>query len=113
MSDRRDRSDHSEGCVLGDSQAVITADGVALQKLDPRDELHDLQLLDLVVESADLCLFEFHAAQLFGLLVADAIDAGNGLVRFSIDTSRNFSNPLVAAATASSTVRNTPQSPFA
>ena len=42
-------------------------------------ELHDFELLDLVVEAPDLGLFELHAAQLFGLLVADAIDAGNGL----------------------------------
>ncbi len=79
MSDWRDRSDHAEGCVLGHRQTVVAADGVALQEFDPRDELHDLQFLDLVIEAADLGFFEFHAAQLFGLLVANAIDAGDGL----------------------------------
>ena len=71
-------ADHAEGSVFGDGQTVVAAHGVALEKLDPRHELNDLELFNLVIEAADLRLFKLHPPQFFGLLVAEPIDALDG-----------------------------------
>src|SRR5580704_7544709 len=79
VGDGRDGTDDAERCVLRHSEPVVAARRVALEKLDARHELDDVQLLNLVVEPADFCLFKFEPPQLVGLFVTNAVNAGDGL----------------------------------
>ena len=79
VGDGRDRADHAERGVLGHGQPVVAAVASHLRNSIPGTSLTILQLLDLVIEAADLRLFEFQPAQLVGLLIANPIDASDGL----------------------------------
>ena len=69
-----------KGAYSCSDDAVLAAEGVGAQELDAGDAVgDDLELLDLVLEPADLRLFQFLAAELLGLLDADLADAGDGL----------------------------------
>ena len=67
MRGRRDRADDAEGRVLLQRDAVVAAAAVGMQPLDAGHELDDLQLLDLVIEPADLRLLQLDAAPLGGV----------------------------------------------
>ena len=71
----RDRADHAERGVLDDGQAVVAAEHLAPQELDAgRAFAERLQLLDLVLQPADLGLFHLHRAELDALVDRDAAD---------------------------------------
>jgi hypothetical protein len=67
MRDRQNGADDAERRVLLQGDAVVAAHAVRLDPLDAGHELHDLQLLDLVLEAADLGLLELELAPLGGL----------------------------------------------
>ena len=72
VRDRRDRADHAERGVFDHGQAVVAAEHLAAQELDARRPLAErLELLDLVLEPADLGLFHLHRAQLDTLVDGD------------------------------------------
>jgi hypothetical protein len=71
---RQDGRDDAEGGVLLEGDAVVAAAGVGVEPLDAGDELHDLELLDLVVEAADLGLGELELAPLGGVLGGEGLD---------------------------------------
>ena len=58
----RDRANHAEGRVFLQCDAVIAAAGVGPEPFNAGDELDDLQLGDLVVQPANLCLVELQFA---------------------------------------------------
>ena len=75
---RRDCGDHAEGSVLDHSQAVVAAKDLAPHELDARHLLaENLELLDLVVEPADLRLGKLHPPEFLGVLDRDPTDVGN------------------------------------
>ena len=75
VRDRRDRADDAEGGVLDHRQAVIAAEDFAAEELHAQRPLAQrLELLDLVLQAADLRLFHLHRAQLDALLDRDAAD---------------------------------------
>ena len=77
---RRDDADDAERGVFLQGDAVLAAEGFGAQELDAGDAVgDDLELLDLVLEPADLGLFQFLAAELLGLVDADLADAVDGL----------------------------------
>ena len=78
MRDGRDGADHAEWGILGHGQPVVAADASHFRNSMPGTSLTMLQLLDLVIEPADLCLFEFQPAQFVGLLIANLVNAGDG-----------------------------------
>jgi hypothetical protein len=69
--------------VLLHGDAVVAAHAVGLDPLDPGHELHDLELLDLVLEPADLRLLELEPAPLDGV----------GAVTISLTISTTFARP--------------------
>ena len=79
MRHRSDRTDDPERRVLGDAQPVIATHRVSPHELNTRDELDDLELLDLVIEPSDLRLLEFERAEFLSLRVADLAHALDGL----------------------------------
>ena len=74
VRDRSDRSDDSERSILGDGQAVVAGDGVALEVLDAWHSFDDLQLFDLVIKPPDLRFSQFGSSEFFGLVEADVFD---------------------------------------
>ena len=80
VSDRRDRADDAERDVVGQGQPVVARIVVGAQVFDARDDGDGvLELGDLVVEPADLGLFQLEPPELLGLVDADAADALDGL----------------------------------
>ena len=74
----RDGADHAEGGVLDHRQAVVAAEDLAAEELDAQRPLAQrLELLDLVLQPADLGLFHLHRAQLDALLDGDAADVAD------------------------------------
>src|SRR5262249_45628830 len=74
MGDRRDRTDDSERSVFSEGQAMVPREALGLEELDPRNELDDLEFLDLVIEPADFRFFEFRTAEFFSLLFSNLAD---------------------------------------
>jgi len=54
---------------------MIPRESIALQKLHARNQLDDLQLLNLVIQPPDLRLVQFHAPKLVRLRHAHLLDA--------------------------------------
>ena len=80
VRDRRDRADDAERDVVGQRQAVVARVVVGAQVLDARHHGDGvLKLGDLVVEPADLGLFELEPPELLGLVDTDLADALDGL----------------------------------
>jgi hypothetical protein len=76
MGHRRDGTDDTEGGVVGKDQTVVARDVIRAQVVDARHLGNGFtQLGDLVVEPADLGLFELEPSQLLGLADADLADA--------------------------------------
>src|SRR5262249_12838513 len=76
MRDRRDDADDAERSELGERDAVFPAERLSLEELDARRLLaNDAHLFDLVIQPADLCLFQLLTAELFGLVDADSANA--------------------------------------
>ena len=74
MRARRDRADDAEGRVFLERDAVIAAARIGPEPLHAGDELDDLELLDLVVEPADLRLVEFELAPHFRVGLGHRLD---------------------------------------
>ena len=60
--------------MLNHAHAGVIAVRLGVQGIDAEHEAHVGELQDLVIEPADLGLFEFHAAQFFAAVVANADD---------------------------------------
>src|SRR5262245_57919105 len=58
----RDRRHHSERSVFFERDAMIAAAPVRVQPFDPRHQLENLQLLNLVIQPPDLRLLQFNSA---------------------------------------------------
>ncbi len=81
VGDGRDGADHAEGGVVGERQAAIAGGVVGAEVLHAGDRGdRDVQLRDLVIEPADLGLFEFLATEFLSLLEADPLDELDGTV---------------------------------
>jgi hypothetical protein len=63
----RNRADDPEGGVLFQRNAMVAAAGIGMQPFNARNQLDDLELLDLVVQPADLCLLQLDPAPLGGI----------------------------------------------
>ena len=81
VCDRGDCPDDSERRVVGEGQSVVPAGVVGAQVLDARNQRDRLlELGDLVIEPADLGLFQLSSAQLVGPVNTDSPDAVDGLL---------------------------------
>ena len=74
MRARRDRAHDAEGRVFLQRDAVIAAAGVGPEPFHAGDELDNLQLLDLVIEPANLRLVEFEFAPHFRVGLRHRLD---------------------------------------
>src|SRR5262249_21944223 len=75
MGDRRDRPDDAEWRVLDYRQTPIAAEHFAPHELDARRPLTKrLQLLDFVLQPANLCLMHLHRAQFDALFDGNPTD---------------------------------------
>ena len=70
----RHRTDDAERCVFLERNAVVAAKPIGAQPLDPRHVADDLELFDLVIESADLRFLKLDSAPLLVVLLAQALD---------------------------------------
>ena len=68
-----DRTNHAEGRVFDDCQAVVAAKNLAAHELDAWRPLAErFEFFDLVLETTDFGLFHFHRAQFDRLLDRNA-----------------------------------------
>src|SRR2546423_15348421 len=81
MSDRGDRADDAEGGILIQGDAIAPAEGVGAHRFHARYALGtDDELVDLMFEPTDPGLFQLLAAELLGLVFADAANAVDGFL---------------------------------
>ena len=69
----RDGAHDAKGRVFLQRDAVVAAAAIGMQPLDARHQLDDLQLLDLVVQPADLRFFQFDPAPLGGIGLGEGL----------------------------------------
>ncbi len=71
---RGHRADHAERGVLLERDSVVAATAVRAEPLDSRHVTDDVQLLDLVIETANLGFLQLDATPFIGVGLAHALD---------------------------------------
>ena len=79
MRGGRDCADNPERRVFFESDAVIATQRGRVQPLHPGDELNNLELLDFVIEAANLGFFQFDAPPLTRVGISHGFDDVNDL----------------------------------